>query len=261
MKWVVYWLNCVEESQQTIGTIDMASRSPSLRRLPRWHTYVSMESVAVKVPILQKLDPIARALSPWIAVHKRRKDGESDNTEDQEYGNEYVADDGARTETERSNAVGNEVEQLTERHDSEVERGKVVMQEELTGHEIKGEVVEGPPENSRTQLVIKAFEGHMLIIIAAALPSQSGNSLEQDVNGDCGRRRPPYQGISEKVDLTMVTAPEIDTTTEDRPRWRSRIPCVRLNQTRVGGPHHLLQFEKLTQEARIAVIDFLRVRR
>ena len=57
----------------------------------------------------------------------------------------------------------------------------------------------------------------------------------------------------------MLASPEVDTTAEDRPRLRSRIPSVRVGETGVGSPHDLLELPEFAKEAGVSVVDFLNI--
>ena len=57
----------------------------------------------------------------------------------------------------------------------------------------------------------------------------------------------------------MLASPEVNTTAEDRPRLRARIPSVRVGETGVGSPHDLLELPEFAKEAGVSVIDFLNI--
>lgn len=46
-----------------------------------------------------------------------------------------------------------------------------MMQEELTGHQVEWEVVEGPAEDRHANFIIEAFEVDIIIVAVASLPS------------------------------------------------------------------------------------------
>jgi len=91
------------------------------------------------------------------------------------------------------------------------------------------------------------------------LPAKHGENFEQDIGDDCKCRRPPDDWVAEKINLTVVLAPEVDASSKDRPGGGARIPGVRLNETRVSLPHDFLEFPELAKEARATVIDLLDV--
>lgn len=58
------------------------------------------------------------------------------------------------------------------------------MQEELTRHQIEWEVMECPSENGLAQFIIEALEIDVFVIAAAALPTDDGDALEENVEED-----------------------------------------------------------------------------
>jgi hypothetical protein len=120
-------------------------------------------------------------------------------------------------DAEDAEAVADEVENLAKRKDSEVESREVVMQEKLAGHQVEGEVVECPSKDAHTDFVVETLEGNVAVVTVATLPSKNGNALDDDVEADQGSGAPPYHWVAKEVDLTVVLAPEVDTTTKDRP--------------------------------------------
>lgn len=81
--------------------------------------------------------------------------------------------------------------------------------------------MECPTQNSLTDLVVESFEVDVSIVVAASLPTENGNALEYAIGQDGQCRRPPNGRVSKKVNLSMVFAPEVDTTSQDWPRARS----------------------------------------
>lgn len=202
---------------------------------------------------------LAVGLGPAIAVGKRSKKGERGNRQDkEEYGGRLVYNSRILGLDARD-SNSQKVEQLAKSDDGEVESREVVVQEELTLHEIEGEVVQSPAKNRSTQLVVKSLEGWVGIVIAATLPSQDGNALEQNPDDNGNGRRPPDNRVANEVNLSVVLAPEIDTATENGPRLGARVPSMRISQTCVGSPHDLLELDELAKEARVAVIDLFSI--
>ena len=62
-----------------------------------------------------------------------------------------------------------------------------MVQEELTLHEEEGEVVERPTQDRNADLIVETLEDGVAVVVAATLPSQDRESLEDCVKGDsCG---------------------------------------------------------------------------
>lgn len=129
------------------------------------------------------------------------------------------------------------------------------MEEELTLHEEEGEVVQGPAENGAANLVVEALDGGVGVVVAAALPAENGDSLEEDPDGDGGGDGPPDNGVAEQVDLSVIAAPEVDAAAENGPRLGARVPGVGVGQTSVCLPHDLVKLDKLANETGLAVVD------
>ncbi len=55
----------------------------------------------------------------------------------------------------------------------------------------------------------------------------------------------------------MLLTPEVNSTTEDRPRLWARIPGMRVQESSIRSPHHLLQLPELAQEAGLIIVDLL----
>lgn len=130
-----------------------------------------------------------------------------------------------------------------------------MVKEQLTLHQVEGEVVQSPAEHRGTDFVVESLEGGVLVIATASLPSENSNALEEnpDDNGDGGC--PPDDRVTKEVDLSVVLTPEVDTALEQRPRLRSRLPGVRVSQASVGLPHDLVQLPELAEETRVSVVD------
>ncbi len=143
-----------------------------------------MESIAVKVPGLKQLYSSALILRPRVAIDKRRIHGEYSNGKGDERYCDTPTSLRILLQPKHRDAVEEEVEDLAQAHDCEVERGEIVVQEQLSGHQVEREVVEGPSEDSLANLVVKSFEVDTGVVVAAALPSKDRNALEDDVGQD-----------------------------------------------------------------------------
>ena len=224
-----------------------------------WITYSVVESLAVKVPGRNNLEAVALGLSPGAAVRQGREESESANGEGEEGNRGDTVDDGALAHSDSRKPGGNVVEGLAQSNGGKVQRGEVVVKEELALHQVEGEVVESPAEYRHANLVIKAFESGAVVVTVAALPAEDGNNLEDDPSGNGGRRRPPDDGVADEVDLGVVATPEVDAASEDGPALGARIPGVRVSEAGVGPPHDLVQLQELAKEAQLAVVGLVGV--
>jgi len=224
----------------------------------RWlKTYTIVKCIAIKVPSAEELDALAISLSPRAAVCKRRIEGEDGSRENKERDSSNAVDDRRLTSTNTRNAGSSVVKKLAKGNDCEVQRREIVMEEELTLHQVEGKVVQSPAQNRCTDLIVEAFEGSVGIVVAAALPSKDSNGLEDNPDGHSDAGRPPDDGVTKKINLGMLSSPEVNTTAEDRPGLRARIPSVRVGETGVGSPHNLLELPEFAKEAGVSVVDFL----
>lgn len=106
--------------------------------------YLSKESVAIPIPGVEKLDLFASGLGPWVAIGKWGVESESDNAKRQEDDSTELTDEWTFSEANALDTSGNVVVDLAKCDDSKVESGEVVMQEQLTLHQVEWEVVECP---------------------------------------------------------------------------------------------------------------------
>jgi hypothetical protein len=134
-------------------------------------TYRSREVVAVPVPSVEQLDAVALVSCPLVSVSKRRIHREDCYRNGQESNSSGLADRGVLLEAKTVETVGDKVVHLTEGENSKVEGWKVVMQEQLTGHEVEGEVVEGPSKKGHANLVVEALKGDIGVVTVSALPT------------------------------------------------------------------------------------------
>ena len=114
----------------------------------RWlKTYTIVKSIAIKVPGAEELDALAISLSPRAAVCKRRIEGEDGSRENKERDSSNAVDDRCLTSANTRNAGSSVVKKLAKSDDCEVQRGEIVMKEELTLHQVEGKVVQSPAQN------------------------------------------------------------------------------------------------------------------
>jgi len=206
-------LQRVEHQESTRHTVTVKLA----RSMKEDRTYAVVEIVAVPVPSLQEFDLVALILGPGVAIRQWSVKGEYDDTQSQEDNSTCLSDDRLVANTKGANAGSQKVVDLAKCDDGEVESWEVVVQEELSLHEEEREIVERPSKYSRTDLVVEAPEGDVVVVTAGSLPSQDGESLEHDIEGDCSSRAQPDQRVTNEVDLEVVLAPEVDTTAKDWP--------------------------------------------
>lgn len=133
------------------------------------------------------------------------------------------------------------------------------MQEKLSLHQVKREIMKRPPKNRHTDLKVEAPEvGHGVVSIAT-LPAEYCERLKGEVDGNGSGRGPPNYRVADEVDLTIIFTPKVDSTLQDRPARGTRVPSVRFDETGIGAPHDLIQFPELAKEARITVVDPLNI--
>lgn len=173
-------------------------------------TYFFEKGVAIPVPRVEEPDPFALCLGPGITVSEGSEQRESNDGQDQEESSGGLVDNGLVLGADAKGSSSHKVEKLTERDDGKIEGWEIVMEEELTAHEEEREVVQCPSQDGSTELIVESLEGGIGIIIAAALPSQDGNGLEDNPDDDGNRRGPPDNGIANQVDLRVVLAPKVD---------------------------------------------------
>lgn len=147
-------------------------------------TYASVECVAVKVPAVHELYTVASVLCPGVAVDQRRVQCESKDANRKEDTGQHFADNRARWYPKALNTVGKEVEFLTEGDNSEIEGREIMVQEELSRHEVEGEVVESPAKYAGTDFVVEPLEVHVVVVTTAPLPAKNRDSLENNVDND-----------------------------------------------------------------------------
>lgn len=183
----------------------------------RHDTYAIVEAVAVPVPCFEELDSVAVAPGPSIAVCKRRVQSESDDSESKEDHDAGLTNHWTLTESKSLDPSREKVIDLAKGNDGKVKSREVVVEEELSLHQKEGEVVEEPSENRSANLVVEALECDIVVVSAAPLPAKDSDGLEGKIKTNGCSRAPPDQGVANEVDLSVVLAPEVDTTAEDRP--------------------------------------------
>lgn len=124
---------------------------PSVGHLSRGYglmgdgTYVIREGIAVEIPGAEKLDPLAFSLGPGVTVGQRREQPENDHRQGKEQnGSESIENNLVLDERDSG---CQKVKDLAKGNNGEVQGREVMMQEELTLHEVKGEIVESPSKN------------------------------------------------------------------------------------------------------------------
>ena len=148
------------------------------------YTYRFEEVVAIPVPRLEQFGAVALALGPCIAVCDRRVDSKYCNGDGKESNSCSLANGGILPQTEYVEPVADEIIHLTQSHDGKVEGREVVVEEQLTRHEVEGEVVESPAKKGHADLIIEALEGGVGVVAVATLPSKDRNSLDDHVESN-----------------------------------------------------------------------------
>lgn len=154
-------------------------------------TYRVEEVVAVPVPSVEQLGSAALAFSPCIAVCERCVDSKDGDGHSKETNGYHLSNSRVLLQAESIEAVACEVVHLTERKDGKVERWQVVVQEQLTSHQVEGEVVERPAKNTHAHFIVETLESDVVVVSEAALPSDNGESLDRDVESDERGSAPP----------------------------------------------------------------------
>lgn len=214
-----------------------------------------MECVAIPIPSLEKLDFVASCLSPLVAVCKRRVKTKDNHAECQKDNCPETTNERILAETNTWDTSSDIIVSLAKGDNRKVKSWEVVVQKQLTLHQVEWKVVESPSENHSTDFVIKTLKDSVAVVVEAALPSEDSQTFEDDIEKDGNSRRPPDKRVANEIDLTVILAPEVDATAQDGPGWGARIPSVRLDKTGIGVPHDLLQFPELTKETWIAIVD------
>lgn len=184
-------------------------------------THTVMESVAVPIPCVKQLHSGTRILGPCVTIRDWRVKTKDHNAESEEDNSASLSNHWAFAQAHATDPSGDKVVHLTKRNNGKVKGREVVVQEELSLHEEKWEIMESPSKHCRANLVIETLELDVAVIAVTSLPSEHGQALEKDVKADGGSRAPPDEWISNQINLAVVFAPEVDTTAEHRPRWRT----------------------------------------
>lgn len=140
-----------------------------------------MEGTAIPIPRIKQLHLGARILGPCVTVRDRRVEAEDNNAEAKEQNRASLSDHWTIAQADGTNTSSDEVVDLTERNDGKVQGREVVVQEELSLHEEEGEIVEGPAEHGRANLIVEALELDVAVVSVASLPSEHGETLENNV--------------------------------------------------------------------------------
>lgn len=152
------------------------------RGLPFRRTYISEKCVAIKIPGVHKLHLLTSILGPRVSIDQRGVEGKCENATAKEQNNERFPNDGSGSQSKTSEPVGEKVKLLGKHHNSKVERREIVVEEQLPGHEIEGEVVESPSQDAGADFVVEALEVVMTVVTAASLPPNDSDPLKKDVD-------------------------------------------------------------------------------
>ncbi|KAI6763636.1 hypothetical protein HG531_013024 [Fusarium graminearum] len=116
---------------------------------------------------------------------------------------------------------------------------------------VEREVVQRPAKNRSTDFIVETLEGSVGVVVATALPAKNSNSLEDNPDGNSDARRPPDDGVTKEVDLGVLATPEVDTTAEDGPGLRARIPSI--SETLLGDSTSSLFLDNLDSEEIVGI--------
>lgn len=147
-----------------------------------------MESVTGKVPRAHQANAFTGTHRPGVSVNKRGIDGEDCDAQNEEFRHDDAADHRFLPYDRQLDTVEDEIERLRQAHDGKVESRKIMVQEQLAGHQIEGEVVERPAEYCCAQFVVETFDIDVLVVVEAALPAEEGDTLESGVNSNRSSR-------------------------------------------------------------------------
>ena len=125
-------------------------------------TYAIVECVAVPIPSLQQLDSVALIFRPLVAVRNWSVEAKNDDAEREEDDSPSSSDYGSFTKAETADTRCGKVEELAHGDDGKVKSWKVVVQKQLSLHEVEGEVMERPAEDACPDLVVEASKGCLL---------------------------------------------------------------------------------------------------
>ena len=171
-----------------------------------------MERVAVPVPSAEEFNLVTSSLSPWVTISEWRVQAKCDNAQAKEEHGTYTAKDRVLPQANTWNTSNDIVVNLTSCNDSKVESWEVVVEEQLTLHEIERKVVECPSENHSTNLIVKSFENGVTVVLETTLPSEDREAFEDNKDYNGQGRAPPDDRVTDEIDLAVVLTPEVDTT-------------------------------------------------
>ena len=96
-----------------------------------------------------------------------------------------------------------------------------MVQEQLASHQVKGKVVESPPQEGHPNLVVKALEGDVGVVAVPTLPTQDGKTLDGKIETNDRRGAPPDDRVADEVDLSGILTPEVYTAKQKWPGGRT----------------------------------------
>lgn len=132
-----------------------------------------MEGIAIKVPGVQKLYTLTGLLSPRIAIGQGGIKCKCNNAGSQECHDASPPDCGGIPDSNRtSNTIGCKIVDLAHCDNRKVKGREIMVKEELTLHQIKGEIVERPAKDRSSNLVIESLEIDILVVVIPTLPAK-----------------------------------------------------------------------------------------
>ena len=143
-----------------------------------------------------------------------------------------------------------EVKQATSQVRSRKVGGQVVMQELLSAHKEKWEVMCCPTNKEEAKRVVQLVSSRVFQRVNVSSTTKLVCKQNTEVHGDERDLKPPANEITGKVDLSsiLVFSPEGDAANEEGPRQRLRGVGVLLGQGVVLGKHARLQLKVLLEE-------------
>ena len=156
---------------------------------------------------------------------------------------------------------GDEIKDRRKCEDRVPEGWEVMVEEQLTAHEIEREVMQCPTHDEETSHLVVFDDGGMVEILVSTLLTEDEEDADDKVRGNACSAHPPGERISDEIDVSVLLDPKVDTATESRPVPWARVICMAAGESSIRPPHDLLEFPPFTEESRELVVDLWRVGR
>lgn len=146
--WSLSWLDVAARRNQVVLFQLQSSVNNVTFKVWKHIAYISVECVTIKVPTIKELHALTSTLCPWISVGQGSIKRKSNDTSSQESHNSSPSNGRSIPDSERtSHSIRCKIVDLAHRDNGKVQGWEVMMEEELTLHEIEWEVVEGPAQH------------------------------------------------------------------------------------------------------------------